>query len=236
MAVSIDAALRVPGVSGEGYFFRHTRYLRMWWKPGTSEEKKVFGPAAIRTEWKLLQDAGFEWVDAMLPSTHDGKKIYVFCGTRYLRCSYVPGSSQMTKIYGPAKIVDEWKTLRNAGFNKIDAVIPLPSTKPHEYEEEAYFFSGIHYMRVRYTPGTPKEEVVFGPKKIIDEWKILRESGFDTVDAFAINSESGGEVDTYAFSGSKYVRFRFKPGTPNETKIFGPAQISEHWVTLRELR
>lgn len=235
MPVTVDAALRVPGVPDEGYFFKGSRYLRMWWKPGTPEEKKVFGPANIKDEWKLIAGAGFETVDAMLPSLHDGKKIYTFSGPRYLRSSFVPGGPEESKIFGPANIADEWKALRNAGFQKVDAVIPIPSTKPDEFEEEAYFFSGTQYLRLRYTPATPKEEVVFGPTKITNEWKILRDAGFETVDAFVPNSNSNSEVDVYAFSGTKYVRFRFTPGTPNETKIYGPAEISENWVTLREL-
>ncbi|EFW16758.1 hypothetical protein D8B26_001275 [Coccidioides posadasii str. Silveira] len=235
MSVSINAALRVPGHQGEGYFFKGQRYLRMWWKPGTPEERKVFGPAKITDEWKIIRDAGFTSVDAMLPSTNDPQKVYAFSGNRYVRFSFVPGTPQESKIFGPAKIVDEWKSLRDAGFEKVDAVIPIPSTKKEEYEEEAYFFSGTQYIRVRYTPGTPKEEVVFGPTKITNEWKILRDAGFDTMDAFIPNSNSNTDVEVYGFRGTKYVRFRFTPGTPKEEVIFGPAGISENWATLREL-
>ncbi|EER23193.1 Hemopexin family protein [Coccidioides posadasii C735 delta SOWgp] len=192
MSVSINAALRVPGHQGEGYFFKGQRYLRMWWKPGTPEERKVFGPAKITDEWKIIRDAGFTSVDAMLPSTNDPQKVYAFSGNRYVRFSFVPGTPQESKIFGPAKIVDEWKSLRDAGFEKVDAVIPIPSTKKEEYEEEAYFFSGTQYI-------------------------------------------ANTDVEVYGFRGTKYVRFRFTPGTPKEEVIFGPAGISENWATLREL-
>ncbi|KAI1906946.1 hypothetical protein LOZ65_006811 [Ophidiomyces ophidiicola] len=238
MPVVIDTAMRTPGYPDEAYFFKDTRYLRMWWKPGTPEERKIFGPATISQEWKVVREAGFTRIDAMLPSTRDPQKYYAFSGSRYVRGSFVPGTPTESKLFGPANIVDEWKTLRDAGFDCVDAVLPIRSTDPAAgFEEEAYFFCGTRYLRMRWTPQTPREELLFGPAPIAAEWKTLRDAGFETVDALVPNLEAArpGEVDVYAFSGPRYVRFSFEPGTPKETKIYGVAEIDDEWKTLREL-
>ncbi|KFY82337.1 hypothetical protein V498_08621, partial [Pseudogymnoascus sp. VKM F-4517 (FW-2822)] len=41
-------------------------------------------------------------------------------------------------IFGPHKILNTWKCLAQAGFDTVNAVMPVPDT-----EAEAYFFQGI---------------------------------------------------------------------------------------------
>lgn len=227
------ACFPVPGHSGEAYFFHGAKYARIKFVPGTPQEEVVFGPAEISREWKTLAQAGFSTIDAALPIAGKQGEVYIFSGTRYVRIKFVPGTPEERIVYGPAKIVDEWKALAKAGFETVDAVLPIPG-----HDDQAYFFSGNQYVRIKFTAGTPNEEILYGPTSIVEEWKALDKAGFDTVDAVIPvpgheGHTPGGEGQAYFFSGSHYVRIKYTPGTPKEEVLYGPARIYKEWKALR---
>ena len=51
-------------------------------------------------------------------------------------------------IDGPKNIVGEWGSLKSAGFNTIDAVLPNPVNI-----EQAYFFRGEQYVLIHIQQG-----------------------------------------------------------------------------------
>lgn len=117
---------------------------------------------------KTLVQAGFETIDAVLPVPDRTNAAYFFSGTWYARIRYIPGTAEEKVISNPARIVDGWKTLAKANFDTIDAVIPVPGLK-----NEAYFFSGSPYVRIRFTPDSPEEQIVSDPTRIAGAWKCL---------------------------------------------------------------
>jgi hypothetical protein len=165
---SVDAALPVPGHEGEVYFFSGTRYVRIKFVPGTAEERIVFGPANIADEWKSLAKAGFATVDAVLPVPGHNGQAYFFSGNQYAKISFVPGTPTEELVYGPVSIVNEWKTLGQAGFDTIDAVLPVPG-----HDGQAYFFSGSQYVKIKFVPSSGNEEILYGPTRTVNEWKTL---------------------------------------------------------------
>jgi hypothetical protein len=60
----------------------------------------------------------------------------------------VIGTTDDYIINGPKKIMDEWPSLRKAGFATIDAVLPNPANS-----DEAYFFSRSQYALIDIKPG-----------------------------------------------------------------------------------
>ena len=52
-------------------------------------------------------------------------------------------------VNGPKSIVDDWPSLKKAGFKTVDNALPNPNDK-----EEAYFF-GDSYIRIKVRPGEP---------------------------------------------------------------------------------
>ncbi|KAF8211831.1 hypothetical protein K438DRAFT_1751451 [Mycena galopus ATCC 62051] len=73
----------------------------------------------------------------------------------------------------------------------------------------AYFFRNNYYMRVEVNTGTNDDKVVgSGPKLIRDNWSVLNDVAFDTVDAILTSPHRG---NTYFFSGNDYVRMRINP-------------------------
>jgi hypothetical protein len=219
------ACFPVPGRSGEAYFFHGAKYAKIKFVPSSPDEQVVYGPAEIGREWKTLAKAGFSTVDAALPVPGHESEVYFFSGTRYVRIKFVPGTSEESIVYGPAKIADEWKSLVKAGFETVDAVLPVPG-----HEGQAYFFSGNQYAKIKFTPGTPTEEVTWGPTNIVGQWKTLNQAGFDTIDAAL--AVPGHEGQAYFFSGSQYVKVEFVPGTGTEKIVYGPARITHEWKSL----
>jgi hypothetical protein len=59
------------------------------------------------------------------------------------------GSSQESIQFGPTETFNEWKTLKEVGFAKLECILPNPTV-----EKRAYFFSKDEYCQIEYTPGT----------------------------------------------------------------------------------
>ncbi|KAI3317683.1 Hemopexin-like domain-containing protein [Xylariaceae sp. AK1471] len=111
---TIDAAVLMD--DGTAYFFRGKQYVRVEVKPGTNDDTVVgSGPKPIRGNWSVLDQVGFDTVDAILTSPHDGNT-YFFSGNDYVRMVIKPATTydQMT---GPRKPVSEgWSSLVQAKF------------------------------------------------------------------------------------------------------------------------
>ncbi|KAL2129735.1 hypothetical protein VTI74DRAFT_7398 [Chaetomium olivicolor] len=215
----------VPGRSGEAYFFHGAKYAKIRFVPSSPDEQIIYGPAEVAHEWKTLAQAGFTTIDAALPVPGHEGEVYFFSGTRYVRIKFVPGTPEESIVYGPANIADEWKSLAKAGFETVDAVLPVPG-----HEGQAYFFSGNQYAKIRFTPGTPTEEVTYGPTSIVGQWKTLDQAGFDTIDA--VLPVPGHEGQAYFFSGSQYVKIEFVPSSGTERILYGPTRITKEWKSL----
>lgn len=215
----------VPGHSGEAYFFHGAKYARIRFVPSSPDEQIIYGPAEIAREWKTLAQAGFSTIDAALPVPDHQGQVYFFSGTRYVRVEFTPGTPTERIVFGPANIADEWKSLVKVGFETVDAVLPVPG-----HDGQAYFFSGNQYAKISFVPGTPTEEVVFGPRIIVDEWKTLDQAGFDTVDAAL--PVPGHDGQAYFFSGSQYVKIKFVPSSGTEEILYGPTRTVKEWKSL----
>ncbi|KAG8703614.1 hypothetical protein FRC08_002735, partial [Ceratobasidium sp. 394] len=142
------AALNIANTN-ETYFFKGDKYVKIHWKPGTTNEDISHGPTEFANEWKALKQAGFSQIDAILPvPTHD-HRAYFFSGTKYVRVEYDPASLDTSKIVGHVKEItaaNGWYSLAKIGFNHIDGALMVPGRK-----DEVYFFSGEQYCRVRFS-------------------------------------------------------------------------------------
>ncbi|KAK0657897.1 Hemopexin-like domain-containing protein [Cercophora newfieldiana] len=160
----------------------------------------------------------------LIPSTSP-TEAYFFSGARYARISFTPSSSSDTITFGPTKFAPNWNSLVKAGFESIDAVLPVPGTA-NGTTIESYFFSGTRYVRIKVIPSSNDDVIVFGPKKITDEWKCLAAAKFDCVDAAM--PVPGLDQEAYFFRGENYVRVN----VARDEIVFGPAKIADHWPSL----
>ncbi|KAL2139576.1 hypothetical protein VTI28DRAFT_4948 [Corynascus sepedonium] len=218
------AAVPVPTNVNEAYFFHGAKYSRAVYAPGLREQI-ITSPTAI-TAWKSLAEHGFDSVDAALPVPGYPGEIYFFRGTKYIRIKLDPNTLDDSVVYGPASIAQKWTTLHSHGFETVDAILPVPG-----HENEAYFFSGNRYIRIKFVPSTSKESVIYGPASITEHWLSLSEANFDTVDAAL--PVPGEKYQAYFFSGSQYVRVKYQPNSTPDSIVYGPRRITEYWESSR---
>ncbi|KAG8723688.1 hypothetical protein FRC09_002222 [Ceratobasidium sp. 395] len=155
---------------------------------------------------------------------YNPQEAYFFADTRYALVSAHPMTAEDKIINGPKLIATEWPSLKAAGFGRIDAVLPTGDGY------EAYFFSRDKYALINTSPGTTKDYIINGPKKIATEWPALEKAGCKTVDA--VLPVPGVEKQAYFFCGSRYSIIKYTPGTTDDVVIQEPRYTAIDWPSL----
>ncbi|KAG8780961.1 hypothetical protein FRC12_022387 [Ceratobasidium sp. 428] len=207
----------------EAYFFADTRYALI--KADRMVGDIVNGPKQIVHEWPSLKMARFGKVDAVLP-TGDGYEAYFFARDEYALINSAPGTNSDWVVNGPKKIATEWPSLKQAGCKSVDAVLPYPGVA-----KQAYFFCGLEYVVVKYTPGTTDDALVHRPRSISSGWPSLARIGFRRIDSVLPNPAN--EKQAYFFSEDKYALVEFVPGGPDKV-VRGPKSVYREWPSLRK--
>ncbi|CAE6417055.1 unnamed protein product [Rhizoctonia solani] len=147
---------------------------------------------------------------------------YFFKGDKYVKINWTPGNTDDTIQYGPTEFAKEWPSLKEAGFNQIDAILPIPG-----HDHRAYFFCGGNYARIEFTPGGGDKIVGSGVHTIEGAWPSLKKAGFKHVDGALL--VPGRADEAYIFSGEQYCRVKFKEGQTDDELIGGPRDIAGVW-------
>ncbi|KAH7329813.1 Hemopexin-like domain-containing protein [Rhizoctonia solani] len=214
------AFLNITG-RDESYVFQGDRYIRYQWTPGTGNDKITYGPTETHKEWASLKEAGFNYIDAILPIPGHDHRAYFFCGDKYARIEYVPGAPGDKILGGVRSVHENWASIKKAGFTSIDGALPVPG-RPNE----VYIFSGPQYCRIRYTELKNDDELLDGPKPITVGWSVL---GFDSIDT--VFARPGTERGAYFFNGAEYCQLNVVVGGKDE-HVSGPREIASYWPGL----
>ncbi|KAG9100978.1 hypothetical protein FS749_011258 [Ceratobasidium sp. UAMH 11750] len=163
------------------------------------------------------------------PFSPPGKtETYFFLENKYCKIAWSQGGRD-TVVSGPSDIFNGWRTLKEAGFARVDATLPIPGNV-----NKAYFFSGSQYARIQFTPGSSEERILGGVHSISD-WRSLTKAGFDHVDAAMI--VPGTTDQAYIFSDTRMCRISFREGTSDGDELLdGPHVIRARWGKLGFLR
>lgn len=160
----VDAIVGVPNEPNQFYAFYGGQYFRAKIDPSGNDSFVNSAPKSIASEWPGLVEAGFDTVDAGVVDPSHPDRIYFFSGTRTLGYS----CSKSEVIWGPKLITDGWPGLKEAGFDRVDAIIQKPETK-HVY----YVFRGNKYVRINWD-GHGNATVSRNTDLIKDQWQSLR--------------------------------------------------------------
>ncbi|KAJ5793083.1 Hemopexin-like domain-containing protein [Penicillium pulvis] len=133
----------------------------------------------------------------------------------------IPGTIIDKIIWGSKPFATAYKALAEAGFTKIDAILPVPA-----YSGQIWVFSGTQYARLNGTEDT----IVFGPAPIAEHWPSLVQAGFPTVNA--VFPTPGESNHAYVFHEDRFARITLTPGTNDDKVYFGPAPLANHWPVL----
>lgn len=126
----------------------------------------------------------------------------------------------------PPLDITNWKTITNAGFTRIDAILPVPGHPGH-----VYVFRGSQYIRIILNLSSLSDTLHNqGPYNIATMWSSISGAGFTVVDA--VVPVPGRANDAYIFSGSKYIRITIDPYSLQDSLVNGPYQIADKWPSL----
>jgi hypothetical protein len=214
------AATNITG-KNQSYFFQGDRYVKINWTPGKTDDTIAYGPTEFAKEWASLKEAGFGWVDAILPIPGHDHRAYFFCGDKYARIEYVPGAPGDKILGGVRPIKGNWLSLDKAGFTSVESALIVPGTT-----DQAYIFNGEQYCRIRFTEGKIDDELLDGPKPVKDGWSA---TGFDSFDIIIPRPESSHGA--YIFSGDKYVQIKVAVGGYDDV-VSEPRDIGKYWPSL----
>ncbi|KAB5588700.1 Albumin-2 [Ceratobasidium theobromae] len=216
-------ALNIAG-HNQTYFFHGDKYVKINWSPDQGGDSIQYGPTEFAKEWPTLKEAGFAQVDAILPIPGHQYRAYFFCGSHYARIDFTPSEPGDKILGGVHPIHGYWRSLEKAGFTTVDGAIQVPG-----HSDQAYFFSGEHYVRVRWTEGVVNDELLEGPTPIKYLWP---QTGFDQIDT--IIPWPGQHDGAYIFSGDYYVRVRSIDSSGDHTPPHQNAVVSRSWSSLHK--
>ncbi|QRV88311.1 hemopexin domain protein [Ceratobasidium sp. AG-Ba] len=218
------------GIIGQTWFFKDDQCVWIDWMPDTSGGKIQYGPTKFTDGIIMnLHKTGFKKIDAIL-HTNNQDYAYFFCDDQYALVKVIPdvcfpGGILIYSDLGTttAKISDNWRSLAKAGFSRIDGALMVPGRK-----NEAYVFSGTKFCRIRFTPYVYDDELLDGPKEILDHWGVI---DFDQIEA--IFPHPGKEQHAYVFCEDQYVEIRIDEGGPG-VRISERSDIAAGWPALRQ--
>ncbi|KAG8762388.1 hypothetical protein FRC11_009618 [Ceratobasidium sp. 423] len=213
-------ATNITGTN-QSYFFQGDRYVKIEWTPGKTDDKIVYGPTEFVKEWASLKEAGFGWVDAILPIPGHDHRAYFFSGDKYARIEYIPGGPGDKILGGVRPIKGNWLSLEKAGFTSVDSALIVPGTK-----DQAYIFSGQNYCRIKFTEGQINDELLDGPKPISVGWSVTKFTDFDIT-----LPRPGSGNGAYIFSGADYVQLKVVVGGYDEL-VSDQREIATYWPSL----
>ncbi|KAG8722524.1 hypothetical protein FRC08_001038 [Ceratobasidium sp. 394] len=156
---------------------------------------------------------------------HNCDQYYFFSGEMYARIDCTPDQRDSV-VYGPAEFLHDWKSLRDAGFSQIDAILPIP-----DQINEAFVFSGTKFCQIRYLVDHNDDELLVGADSITSRWSSLANADFHYVDGAIV--VPGTTNQAYFFSGSRFCRVAFSPNSDQPDELLeGPYELCERWPKL----
>lgn len=66
---------------------------------------------------------------------------------------------------GPASLVNKWPCLTNAGFDSVDAILPVLGS-----DGKAFFFRENKYVKTKITSHAD-DQIISGPSSVTSDWK-----------------------------------------------------------------
>ncbi|KAG8744277.1 hypothetical protein FRC10_010440 [Ceratobasidium sp. 414] len=108
----VDGALVLPGSSNEAYIFSGTKYCRIRFTEGETNDELIDGPYAISDGWKA---ATFKQIDTVIPRPGSSPGAYMFSGDKYAQIRVVVGGTDEL-VGGVRDVAPYWPSLEQAGF------------------------------------------------------------------------------------------------------------------------
>ncbi|KAG8705678.1 hypothetical protein FRC08_001516 [Ceratobasidium sp. 394] len=155
---------------------------------------------------------------------------YWFKGDKYTMIRWRPDTIEgQGVVFDPRPFAGPrgWSSLKQSGFTRVDAIMPLPDRAGRD--PRAYFFCGSKYILVEYVPES-RDELIGSVMNISDGWPFLATADFNRVDGALL--VPGRTDEAYIFSGEKYCRIRLTENATNDELLDGPKLITTGWSVM----
>ncbi|KAF8597514.1 hypothetical protein BDV93DRAFT_547901 [Ceratobasidium sp. AG-I] len=163
----IDAALARP--NGYTYLFSGDKYTAVYIDRLGNDTSSYAGSKPI-SDWPSIEKIGFKSIDATLAVPGTSGDYWLFSGHEYGRINLSSNNTD-TVVHERRLIADGWPGLRFVG---IDDILPHSTQS-----DQAYFFSGPNYVRLKINSSDPtKSEVMYGVRDVARAWPDLLATGF----------------------------------------------------------
>lgn len=264
----IQAAVAVNDQS-DVLLFNGPNYQRLHHATVPTGDKKIDswgligGPDAVRSisqDVPALRGTVFvNGIDAAIRLPGHPDDLLLFSGDQYLRLSLDKEAAWQGRLggtvaTGPMKISEAFRPLRGTVFaDGFDTAVAVDGNN-------AYFFKGDQYALVGIDIDGTGDKIINGPKKIADNWSVLRDtcsesegapsggglcSGLDAafyapVPGTVKDRTTGGSdapppptMGTVFIKNGAYVTMKVNPGTVNDERL-ATGQIDTDWGSLRQ--
>lgn len=114
-----------------------------------SDEDLMHGPGEQTVDEFLVSMPVSRLSRACFPDPNSSGRAYFFAGNQYVVINFESKKINDTIAWGPKPILGNWPSLVKARFGKVDAILLNPDNK----KEEAYFFYGSRYVRIKINLG-----------------------------------------------------------------------------------
>lgn len=214
----VRSAVNLPTSGTEIYFFRDTRYVRV---NAVTDTISYSTAKDIWAGWPALFQVGFATIDAVLPTADQPNNAYFFSGER---CALIDIPADKVAEGGlPFRWIEKWSSLKDAGVERIDAVMPCFYLGA-EGNNRAVFFSGSRCVTV----DIKANKVVKGPEELAAALPFLADAGFKKVDAFAFKPQKSNK-EGYFFSGANYLLVNLA----EMRALYPPTEVVQAWSSLK---
>ncbi len=157
----IDAAVGVPGLPNQFYFFHGDKYIRATLNKRLDKVNNQ-GIKDFNYMWETLVKVGFNTIDAGFPYTDQADHMIFYSGTKFVKYSW-----KDDKVYDGPNDFSDYEVYKKAGFTHMDAI--FPSGDKHIW----YYFCGDKYLRFDYG-GASGKTLESGPWLIAESFESFR--------------------------------------------------------------
>lgn len=195
---------------------------------GEPHEDKIYLEPSPLSGFKDLarREVGFTRVNAVIPVTGGNDEFWAFSGDQ---CTMISSGGESKYQYGPWPI-DSHKCLEDAGFDHVDAFIPIPDHRNH-----FWVFSGPKWAHVEFYARQQEYSRLHGEVREFEEWgELFSKTSWGRIDA-VLPVPDQQPHQFWVFHGNEWVRIVLGDdiNDPSGTKVRnGPSSVEKGWKTL----
>lgn len=217
LSASVKAAIPLHWSEDEIYFFNERKYARINVIKDTisyDTEKEIW------STWTGLRQIGFAPINAAFVTPDNPDEAYFFCESRCAKINL--RTDKVCADGGPFNIHEKWASLKDAGFDTVDATLSF-AFKGKGHENVVCFFRHGRYAMI-----DVRRNVCLESGDFTSRFNALDKANFKSIDAVVFKPKTQKQ-QAYYFSGRWYILANLS----DDHILYGPFEVSNEWKSLK---